>query len=211
MASGNKGILEKIKKIAVREHTPPNPGTYTDRTLHERDRWAKWGDSDGQPQKFSGKVNTIKHKNLIPSKKIRLLSFSSENKSNRKLAKFALDGNPRTIWHSRWSDGLVKHPHQLTVDLGSVYNLRRVSYLARQDGAWNGAFADVEIYVSNSPESFNAKPDIVSKLKKDKKPQPIDFGKSITGRYVKVKILSEVNGGAWASAAEIGFIGKPSE
>ena len=48
-------------------------------------------------------------------------------------------------------------------------------------------------------------------LKKDKKPQPIDFGKSITGRYVKVKILSEVNGGAWASAAEIGFIGKPSE
>ena len=211
MASGNKGILEKIKKIAVREHTPPNPGTYTDRTLHERDRWAKWGDSDGQPQKFSGKVNTIKHKNLIPSKAIRLLSFSSENKSNRKLAKFALDGNPRTIWHSRWSDGLVKHPHQLTVDLGSVYNLRRVSYLARQDGAWNGAFADVEIYVSNSPENFNTKPDIVSKLKKDKKPQPIDFGKSIKGRYVKVKILSEVNGGAWASAAEIGFIGKPSE
>ena len=65
--------------------------------------------------------------------------------------------------------------------------------------------------MSNSPESFNTKPDIVSKLKKDKKPQPIDFGKSITGRYVKVKILSEVNGGAWASAAEIGFIGKPSE
>ena len=77
MASGNKGILEKIKKIAAREHIPPNPGTYTDRTLHERDRWAKWGDSDGQPQKFSGKVNTIKHKNLIASKKIRLLSFSS--------------------------------------------------------------------------------------------------------------------------------------
>ena len=58
-------ILEKIKEIAVREHTPPNPGTYTDRTLHERDRWAKWGDSDGQPQKFSGKVNTIKHKYKI--------------------------------------------------------------------------------------------------------------------------------------------------
>ena len=65
--------------------------------------------------------------------------------------------------------------------------------------------------MSNSPESFNTKPDIVSKLKKDKKPQPIDFGKSITGRYVKVKILSEVNGGAWASAAEIGFIGKASK
>ena len=51
----------------------------------------------------------------------------------------------------------------------------------------------------------------MSKLKKDKKPQPIDFGKSIKGRYVKVKILSEVNGGAWASAAEIGFIGKASK
>ena len=96
------------------------------------------------------------------------------------------------------ADGLMVWltSHQLTVDLGSVYNLRRVSYLARQDGAWNGAFADIEIYVSNSPESFNAKPDIVSKLKKDKKSNLLILEKSITGRYVKVNILSEVNGGA---------------
>ena len=68
MASGNKGIFEKIKKIAVREHTPPNPGTYTDRTLHERDRWAKWGDSDGQPQNFLVKLTLLNIKSY-PFKK----------------------------------------------------------------------------------------------------------------------------------------------
>ena len=160
-----------------------------------------------EPKKNNFKIVSDKKARMILPNAITLIGICIGLTS----IKFALDGNPRTIWHSRWSDGLVKHPHQLTFDLGSVYNLRRVSYLARQDGAWNGAFADVEIYVSNSPENFNTKPDIVSKLKKDKKPQPIDFGKSITARYVKVKILSEVNGEEWASAAEIGFIGKPSE
>jgi len=50
----------------------------------------------------------------------------------------------------------------------------------------------------------------VGNLKKEKKPQSINFEKSKEGRYLKVKILSEVNGGTWASAAEIGVIGVSS-
>jgi hypothetical protein len=30
----------------------------------------------------------------------------------------------------------------------------------------------------------------------------------VTGRYVLLRVLSEVNGGPWASVAEIGVIGK---
>ena len=211
IAEKNKSILEELKKIAEREHIPHESGTYTDRTLHERDRWAKWGDSSGPSQKLIGKINKIKHKNLIPAKETRLLSFSSENKSNRKLAKFAIDGDPKTIWHSRWSNGQVKHPHQLVVDLGSLYNLSGISYLARQDNTWNGAFSKVEIYVAIEPEKFSQEPDVVQKLKKDKKAQSINFDGIKKGRYVKVRVLSEVNGGTWASASEIGFIGKVSK
>ena len=207
----NEKILEKLKAIAAREHTPPRTGEYSDRTLHERDRWAKWGNSNGQPQKFRGKVNKIKHKNLIPAKKMNLVSFSSENISNRRLAKYAIDGDSRTIWHTRWSDRTVKHPHQIVIDLGAKYQVSSVRYLVRQDGGWNGAFADVQVYISDDPEQFNSEPDVTGKFKKDKKSQSIDFDESKEGRYLKIKILSEVNGGTWASAAEIGVIGVSSQ
>ena len=210
VSGANKKILEKLKTIASREHTPPRIGKYSDRTLHERDRWAKWGNSNGQPQKIKGKVNRIKHKNLIPSKKINLVSFSSENTSNRRLAKYAIDGDPRTIWHTRWSDRTEKHPHQIVIDLGAKYQVSGVRYLVRQDGGWNGAFADVEVYISNDAEKFDSKPNGLGKFKKDKKSQSMNFEKSKGGRYLKIKILSEVNGGTWASAAEIGVIGVSS-
>ncbi|MEE2966772.1 MAG: discoidin domain-containing protein, partial [Verrucomicrobiota bacterium] len=210
VSGANKEMLEKLKSIASREHTPPRIGKYSDRTLHERDRWAKWGNSNGQPQKIKGKVNRIKHKNLIPAKKMKLVSFSSENTSNRRLAKYAIDGDPRTIWHTRWSDRTEKHPHQLVIDLEAKYQVSGVRYLVRQDGGWNGAFADVEFYISNNAEQFGSKPNGLGKFKKDKKSQSINFEKSKEGRYLKIKILSEVNGGTWASAAEIGVIGVSS-
>lgn len=210
VSGANEGILKRLKVIAVREHTPPRTGNYSDRTLHERDRWAKWGNFNGQPQKFKGKVNRIKHKNLIPSEKMKLVSFSSENTSNRRLAKYAIDGDPRTIWHTRWSDRTEKHPHQLVIDLGAKYQVSGVRYLVRQDGGWNGSFADVEVYISNNAEQFDSKPNGLGKFKKDKKSQSINFEKSKEGRYLKINILSEVNGGTWAAAAEIGVIGVSS-
>jgi hypothetical protein len=138
---------------------------------------------------------------------MNLVSFSSENISNRRLAKYAIDGDSRTIWHTRWSDRTVKHPHQIVIDLGAKYQVSSVRYLVRQDGGWNGAFADVQVYISDDPEQFNSEPDVTGKFKKDKKSQSIDFDESKEGRYLKIKILSEVNGGTWASAAEIGVIG----
>ena len=38
-------VLEKMKQFATASHEPVEIGTYTDRTRHERDRWAKWGTS----------------------------------------------------------------------------------------------------------------------------------------------------------------------
>jgi hypothetical protein len=44
---------------------------------------------------------------------------------------------------------------------------------------------------------------------KDKKPQAAPCDKPISGRYLKVRILSEVNGKHWGTAADIGVIGTP--
>ena len=79
-------------------------------------------------------------------------------------------------------------------------------YLARQDGGWNGAVAKCEFYVSDSKTKFD-KPVAATTFKKSKKSQEVKCD-PVQGRYVKLRILSEVNGGAWASVAELGVIGK---
>ena len=45
VAGNHSAILAKMKSFAKQAHEPVEKGTYTDRTRHERDRWAKWGTS----------------------------------------------------------------------------------------------------------------------------------------------------------------------
>jgi hypothetical protein len=137
---------------------------------------------------------------------MKLIHFSSENHSNDRKAVYAIDGNPRTVWHSQFSEQLASHPHELIIDLGAEYEIRGFRYLARQDGGWNGAFAETEFSVSNSPDSFG-KPGVKKTFTKVKTAQTADCDAPVRGRYVRIRILSEVNGNPWASAAEIGVVG----
>jgi len=208
LASKHPEVIARMNRIIAESHEPARPGSYTTRERHERDRWAKWATSRTQPSPRVARMKRIKDRNLVPFEKMNLVSFSSENPSNNRKAIFAIDGRPDTVWHSNWSDGLKKHPHELVIDLGAIYSISGFRYLARQDGGWNGSFAETEFYVSNSPDEF---PSCAAKatFTKDRKAQSATCGKPVRGRYVKVRVLSEVNGEAWGSAADIGVIGKP--
>lgn len=208
LAAQHPEILAKMKKIAEESHEEARPGSFTTRERHERDRWAKWGTSKPQPAPSSAKMNRIVHKNLVPFEKMKLLSFSSENQSNNRKAIFAIDGRPDTVWHTSWSDGLKKHPHELVIDLGTRHRISGFRYLARQDGGWNGTFAQTEFTVSDSPTEFGPPTKKVT-FAKQKKAQAADLAEPVDGRFVKVRILSEVNGAAYASAADLGVIGTP--
>ena len=118
----------------------------------------------------------------------------------------AIDGNPRTLWHSQFSGELAEHPHELVIDLGETYDIHGVRYLVRQDTGWNGAFAKTEFTISDSPETFG-KPIASASFGKLRVSQAADWKQPVRGRYVRVRILSEVNDKPWASAAEIGFVG----
>ena len=208
LAARHPEVIARMKVIISENHEPARPGTYTTRERHERDRQAKWGTSKPQASPRIKGRNRIKDRNLVPFEKMKLVRFSSENPSNNRKAIFAIDGRPDTIWHSNWSDGLSKHPHELVIDLGATYHVSGFRYLARQDGGWNGAFAKTEFYVGNSPTDFGS-PAAQVTFTKDRKAQSAKCGKPVRGRYLKVRVLSEVNGGAWGSAADIGVIGKP--
>jgi hypothetical protein len=206
VADLNNELLQRMIAFARQSHEPVQPGTFQDRTRHERDRKAKWGSTRSQADNYRGKVNRIQDKDLIPAAETKLIRFSSENHGNDRRAVYAIDGNPRTVWHSQFSEEVAHHPHELVIDLGATCEIVGFRYLARQDGGWNGAFAETEFSVAQTPDEFGA-PAVKVAFEKLRTAQAADCQEPVRGRYIQVRILSEVNGQPWASAAEIGVVG----
>jgi hexosaminidase len=114
----------------------------------------------------------------------------------------AIDGDPDTIWHTQWRGSAPGYPHEIQVDLGAASSVCAFRYLPRQNGV-NGTVDRYDIYLSSDGNTWG---------------QPIAsgrFGNTGQGekwvplpetgaRYVRFVTLSEINGGPWTSAAEIG-------
>ncbi|MGM0488889.1 MAG: discoidin domain-containing protein [Planctomycetota bacterium] len=118
----------------------------------------------------------------------------------------AMDGDPETMWHTQWEDGETAHPHELTVDLGSVYVLTGFHYLPRVGGGQNGTIKAYEVYVSSSREDFG-EPVLKGTFSHATEKNEVSFPEPLTGRYFKLRALSEVNGKKWASVAELKLLG----
>ena len=93
------------------------------------------------------------------------------------------------------------------LDLGRSREVRGLRYLARQDGGWNGAFGLTEVSVADDPDAFPEEPDLTVTFGKVRAAQSASLPRPRTGRYVRIRVLSEVGGGPWASAADLGVIG----
>ncbi len=211
IAAKHPDILRRMQAYAKQAHTPAVEGTFHDPAIHERDRQAKFGDTRPPPKakgrKKKGAANSsFPTAGLISNKGFKIVSFSSENKGNQKFARNAIDGDTETIWHSQFSGELSRHPHELVIDLGAAHSIRGFRYLARQDGGWNGAIKDIEISVSNSKDHFDSPP-IKATLGKLRDAQDVKCQET-EGRFVRIRALSEVTGGPWASIAEFDIIGK---
>ncbi|MCA9267913.1 MAG: sulfatase-like hydrolase/transferase [Planctomycetales bacterium] len=195
--------LAQLKAFAEQAHTPVVEGTFFDREIHERDRRAKFG---GKPQPTVGEIHRLPVENRLSQEKWKILRVSSQAAGSDRQAVCAIDGDPTTHWHTRFQPKIDKHPHDLVIDLGQVETIRGVRYLARQDGGWNGAVAQCEVSISLSPDDFPA-PAVKTTFAKSREPQEAAC-EPTEGRYVRVRVLSEVNGGPWASIAEFGLVGE---
>ncbi len=202
LAKRRPDVLERLKRFAEEAHEPAREGTYFNFALEARDQWiGKWG------SKLPHGVHSLPREGLIPPEEMRVVRASSESKFNFKLAICAIDGSPLTWWHTEWRDRVAKPPHELVIDLGRRRTIRGFVYLPRQDKCWNGTIKDCEFYVSDDPRSFG-RPVIKVRFRKTKEPQKVLLPKPVRGRYVMLRALSEVNGGPWASVAELGVIGE---
>lgn len=116
----------------------------------------------------------------------------------------AIDNNPNTMWHTRWSPQQDKPPHEFIIDLKNKTKISGLSYVKRQDNS-NGIVGEYEVFVSNDgitwgePLAKGAWANAYAQMK-------ADFQEPVTVRYVKLVVLKAIDGTGFASAAEISVI-----
>ncbi|MGY1465242.1 M6 family metalloprotease domain-containing protein (plasmid) [Bacillus toyonensis] len=145
---------------------------------------------------------TTKEASLIPQTNWTLKYVDSYNWYN--LGAYAFDGNKDTFWHTNWSP-VAPMPHEIQIDLGATYNLSKFSYLPRQDGQINGTIKDYEFYVSSDGINWGTAVSIGA-FANNTSLKEVSFANK-TGRYIRLRALSEVNNNPWTSAAEINVFG----
>ena len=141
----------------------------------------------------------------LPKNEWTLMRVSSEEINFPGRATMSFDDDPTTIWHTRWSTGSDPHPHDIEWDLGEEYEIFVLEYLTRQDGP-NGRIKDFELYLSTKEGEWGL-PVGSGTFINTSAPQKYELTNGIPARYVRIRALSEVNGNAWASAAEFDLVG----
>jgi beta-galactosidase len=117
----------------------------------------------------------------------------------------ALDGDPDTFWHSRWSSHKAQPPHHLTIDFGQPLTVAGVVYMTRHDKNINGTVKDYEIYLSNDAKHFG-KPAAQGTFAKGPREQTVKLDKLVKARYLKFVMLSEQAGQPFGCVAELDVI-----
>lgn len=116
----------------------------------------------------------------------------------------AVDGRADTIWHTEWQDSSPEHPHEIIIELSAPAKIKGFTYLPRQDTEVNGTIKGYEFFVSEDGKDFG-EPVSKGQLAEDQQKKTVTFEPK-QGRFIKLRALSEINGEAWTSAAEIGVI-----
>ncbi|ENQ3106064.1 M6 family metalloprotease domain-containing protein [Bacillus cereus] len=145
---------------------------------------------------------TTKEANWIPQTNWTLKYVDSYNSYN--LGTYAFDGNKNTFWHTNWSP-VAPMPHEIQIDLGATYSLSKFNYLPRQDGQVNGTIKGYEFYVSSDGVNWGTAV-ATGTFTNDTTLKEVSFATK-TGRYIKLRALSEINNNPWTSAAEINVFG----
>ncbi|MCO1582542.1 discoidin domain-containing protein [Crossiella sp. SN42] len=127
---------------------------------------------------------------------------SQETAGENGAAANAIDDNPGTQWHTQWSGTGSALPHEIQLDLGATHEITGLSYLPRQDAGVNGGIKGYEVYVSADGTSWGQAV-ATGTFAADKGEKLVSFAAK-TGRYLRLRATSEINGGTWTSAAEIG-------
>lgn len=133
---------------------------------------------------------------------------SQETVAENDVATNAFDGSTSTFWHTQYQGAQPPPPHEIVIDLGARYSLTSFQYTPRQDGNQNGMVKDYEFYVGDSTSSWGTAA-TTGTFTTTTNPTTVTFA-AAAGRYIRFRALSEVNGKAYTSVAELNVAGTPA-
>lgn len=137
----------------------------------------------------------------IPQEKMSIVANAEQSDAGGEgPAKYALDGNEGTIWHTPW-DGSGDKPYHVTLDLDKEgdksYVIDTFTYLPRQSGG-NGRITQYELQVSNDGENFTTVS--TGNWENDEELKVVKFD-AVEATHIRLIALEGVGG--YASAAEL--------
>ncbi|HZZ95480.1 MAG TPA: discoidin domain-containing protein [Jatrophihabitantaceae bacterium] len=120
-----------------------------------------------------------------------------------------LDGDPSTIWHSKWSGTSVPLPHSITIDMHAVTTVSALVYLPRPPASPNGRIGRFSISLSTGGSTWGSP--VATGTWADDTTEKTGAFATASARYVRLTALTEAgNRGPWSSAAEINLLGAPT-
>ena len=111
-----------------------------------------------------------------------------------------IDGNPKTYWHSHYTQSLVM-PQTITFDFGKEVTIDQFNLLNRQNNT-NALIKEYRLEGSTDNTNWTTLSD--SELTATQKWQSVPFNKA-TVRYVRFSVDSVHSGSKWAAIAELSF------
>jgi hypothetical protein len=130
--------------------------------------------------------------------------YADSEEADEGPAKFAIDGDPDTYWHTNYSTTQEHYPHEIQVDIGALTTIGGFSYLPRQDGV-NGRVAKYEFYVSRDGKTWG-NPVASGAFAHTSDVTKVHFGNPVECRYFRFRALSEQQGQIWASVGELDIL-----
>ncbi|MFC1504056.1 discoidin domain-containing protein [Spirochaetota bacterium] len=141
----------------------------------------------------------------VPTDKWKVVFVTSQETAGEDgKAENVFDEDTATIWHTQWQDEQPAHPHGFVIDLGKMYIITGFTYQARI-GNVNGVIREYQFFVGSKPKKFG-KPVSEGEFEYEGDDEAgrnklVTF-KPVKGRFIKLKSISAINEGPFASCAE---------
>ena len=136
---------------------------------------------------------------------VEVVYVSSEEGPDDGYAKYLVDGDPSTIWHTMYSITVPKYPHWVDFDCGEMKLIKGFSYLPRQDGSPNGNIKGYRVQLSQDGKTWG-EPVCEGDFDSSSKEKKVMLPKPQKARYLRFTALSSQNGADWASGAEFNVL-----
>lgn len=133
-----------------------------------------------------------------------LLRYVDSQALNGYAATRAFDGDPNTLWATDYLNPATQPPHEIQIDLGATYPVGGFRYLPRQDAFTVGNIGQYEFYVSADGVQWGAA--VGTGVFADSKLEKEVVFHPKSGRYVRLRVLSEISGDANCAVAELSVL-----